>query len=186
MASNDYNMNHENEKLYPLPKQHSDGGTVTTQVDIPNLTEAEFIEEWKEFLAYNPSKLDIDDNDSDDCQDVFDKPLAPKDEDFASLINPSTNTGPFLPEFLNQTARLDKEYPDVESFRLNNKSAIQDFEKIVTSACKFAHKFTKVLDFGKYFQLLQDEKAISLMWAAFIERFDPSIFAQKCLQAVPI
>lgn len=56
----------------------------------------------------------------------------------------------------------------------------------MTSACKFAHKFTKALDFGKYFQLPQDEKAISLTWAAFIERSDPSIFAQKCLQAVPI
>jgi hypothetical protein len=68
----------------------------------------------------------------------------------------------FLPKFLDHTARLDKNYPNVEAFLQDNELAIRDFETIVTSACRFLNIFSHTIEFEKYFKLLEDQRAISL------------------------
>lgn len=154
--------------------------------------QGEFADEWKEFLAPESGETGI--NDASDGSDSEDEGISidPEEneddvrEDFAAKFSPGTDTGPFLPKFLDYTAKLDKKYPTVESFERDNKSAIQDFETIVVSACRFVHEFTKTIDFKTYFKLPPEEQAISLPWAAFMGRSNSEILARTSLKAVPI
>ncbi|KAL1852736.1 hypothetical protein Daus18300_012067 [Diaporthe australafricana] len=170
----------DDEEQEPLP-QRKRARTKKSSAEVSDLTDAEFAEEWGQFLAPELEEHRIDDDDSD--SEYEETSVGHEEQD--TVQDEDSRTEPFLPEFFDQTAKLDKDYPSLQSFLSDNKSAIEDFEIIVTSACWFIHNFTKTLDFKKYFSLPPDEQAISMVWASFMGHSNPEIVSRTCLKAVP-
>lgn len=130
----------------------------------------EFAQEWNQCLTLGLGESEVDNSSDAEWEDVSedvsgaivdsedeDELALPNDKDFAAVCDSATNSDFFLPKFLDYTARLDKDYPDVESFLYDNKSAIQNFKKIVISACRFVHNFAQTINFKEYFKLPRDQ-----------------------------
>lgn len=111
----------------------------------------------------------------------------PSSSDWADVFANATDGAVFLPpppQFLDQSAKLDKEYPDVESFLQDRKAEIEDYGKIVTSACRYITEL-RGYDFDA---VKKDEfgKSIHNTWFFWTHIVNPDFVAKKALQAVPI
>ncbi|KUI54955.1 hypothetical protein VP1G_02396 [Cytospora mali] len=68
------------------------------------------------------------------------EPPVSDNSDWAEVAAIAVDGARFLSPFLDRTAKLDKNYPMIESFVQDNEAEIQDFKTIVASACHFVKK----------------------------------------------
>lgn len=131
-----------------------------------------------------------EEQDEDLWQDDQDQPVVIIDDhfadDFAEVIAAKSAGEPFLPQFLDRTARLDRDYPTVQSFLEDNSTSIDDAELIIRSCCHFMKNFTRDNSYKEYMALDENDQGMHRHWFQWLSRREPEALSGTIMRALPV
>lgn len=132
----------------------------------------------------NVEYVETDDEAEDDEDE--EEPPAVANPDFAEVMANASSGEAWLPPFLDHGAKLDQDYPDMESFLQDNEVGIADFRTMVITACRYAKQFTFTALRDDFLKLSDEEQGIHDQWYNSWCNADPDAVSNLALRAVPI